>query len=113
VIKGYEHYREGTCVLFDDAEIARWNQQWDANMIRQEALVAQQQFWPADEVLQPCRCKGSQVHAHAHLRHLLLLTDARHMRVTGGWHPASGAQAPLPDVRRRQREDAEQQPHRL
>ena len=50
VIKGYEHYREGTCVLFDDAEIARWNQQWDANMIRQEALVAQQQFWPADEV---------------------------------------------------------------
>lgn len=52
-IKGYEHYREGTCVLFDDAEIARWNQHWDANMVRQEALIAQQQFWPADEVCQP------------------------------------------------------------
>jgi hypothetical protein len=56
VIKGYEHYREGTCVLFDDAEIARWNQQWDPNMIWQEALIAQQQFWPADEVRVCLRC---------------------------------------------------------
>lgn len=42
--------RDGSCLLFDDSEIARWNQEWDANMIRQEALIAQQQYWPSDEV---------------------------------------------------------------
>jgi hypothetical protein len=90
VIKGYEHYREGTCVLFDDAEIARWNQQWDANMIRQEALVAQQQFWPADEVLQNLKQSRPSSCARAPASPAVLdLTDVTHVRVTR-WPAPSG-----------------------
>lgn len=113
VIKGYEHYREGTCVLFDDAEIARWNQQWDANMIRQEALIAQQQFWPADEVRPSADVQTeSEAYAFVPSRTASVLLSNIQL-ITGGWYPASGAPPPLSNVWRRQCKDAEQQPYRL
>lgn len=33
-VEGYEHFRTGKCILFEDAEINAWQIQWEAQMQR-------------------------------------------------------------------------------
>lgn len=53
-VEGYEHFRNGTCILFEVPEIAAWEMQWEAHMERYAPYEHPLSMNLNDACLHPC-----------------------------------------------------------